>query len=86
MTIQEVKDLNGRTPKIGDHIALAVGWTTNNAYLNIARITQIIETEKTVKLILETEKTGLYYGETHWTDRKSAIAFPSSHCKFLILD
>jgi hypothetical protein len=90
MTKNEVFDINGVNPEVGDKIAYAVGWTTNNAYINVAVITKIVETEKTVKLELETKKTGLYAEgdntDTYGLKRNSTLGFPSTHCKFIILE
>ena len=90
MTKKEVFDINGINPEVGDKIAYAVGWTTNNAYINVAVITKIVESEKTVKLELETQKTGLYAEggniDSYGLKRKSALQFPSTHCKFIILE
>lgn len=90
MTKNEVFDINGINPEVGDKIAYAVGWTTNNAYINVAVITKIVETEKTVKLELETQKTGLNSKgdniDSYGLVRNTALKFPSTHCKFIILE
>lgn len=90
MTKNEIFDINGVAPDVGDKIAYAVGWTTNNAYLNVAVITKIVETEKTVKLELEIQKTGLYSKGDNvdsWGLRRNpALQFPANHCKFIILE
>ena len=36
MTKEEIYDINGKPPKVGDTIAYSVGWGTGNAYINIA--------------------------------------------------
>jgi len=90
MTKNEVFDINGINPEVGDKIAYAVGWTTNNAYINVAVITKIVETEKTVKLCLKIQKTGLNGKDdkesSYGLERNSALQFPSIHCKFIILE
>lgn len=86
MTKEEILDINGKNPKVGDRIALAVGWGTNNAYLNICTIKEIVEHPKTVEVKLTTELTGLYNRladiRYEW---KPVIKFPMEHCKFIIL-
>ena len=90
MTKNEVFDINGVNPEVGDKMAYAVGWTTNNAYINVAIISDIVETEKTVKLCLKIQKTGLNgKGDkegSYGLVRNSALQFPSTHCKFIILE
>lgn len=87
MTKEEVFDINGVNPKIGDTIAVARGWTTNNAYLDIAVIDDIVETPKTVTLKLHTIHCGLYgvnkENSEYYT--KYNIKFPMEHCKFIII-
>ena len=86
MKKEEVFDINGKNPKVGDRIALAVGWTTNNAYLNVCVIDEIIEKPITVEMRLSIERTGLWNELTEFTwNRKKVIKFPMSHCKFIIL-
>ena len=46
MKAEEVFDINGKNPKVGSKIAIARGWTTNNAYLDIATVDEIVETPK----------------------------------------
>ncbi len=86
MKKEEITDINGKNPKVGDRIALAVGWTTNNAYLNICIIDEIIEKPKTVEIRLSIERTGLWnkLADVTW-NRNNVIKFPMSHCKFIIL-
>ena len=88
MTKNEVFDINGVNPEVGDKIAYAVGWTTNNAYINVAVITDIIETEKTVKLGLNIQKSGLWGNKNnlYGLERNSVLGFPARHCKFIILE
>lgn len=87
MTREEIFDINGKNPKVGDKIALAVGWGTDNAYLNICTIKEIVEHPKTVEVKLTTELTGLYnrLAEEGGYDWKPVIKFPMTHCKFIIL-
>ena len=86
MTKEEIFDINGKNPKVGDRIALAVGWGTNNAYLNICTISEIIEHPKTVEVKLTTELTGLYNRLSDIVyERKPTIKFPMEHCKIIIL-
>ncbi|WP_296865149.1 hypothetical protein [uncultured Methanobrevibacter sp.] len=87
MTKEEVFDINGKTPNVGDKIVIARGWTTNNAYLDISVIDEIIETQKTVTLKLHAIKTGLWgtkYADGKYLEKYN-IKFPMVHCKFLIL-
>ena len=86
MTKEEVFDINGKSPKVGDKVALSVGYTTNNSYIDIAVIDEIIERDKTVKLNF----TVLKYGWNYTLDvpeyaKHVSIQFPMSHCKFVIL-
>ena len=88
MKAEEVFDINGKSPKIGSKIAIARGWTTNNAYLDIATVDEIVETPKTVTLKLHAEKTGLW-GARETTGKsleKYNIKFPMEHSKFIILN
>lgn len=86
MTKEEVFDINGKSPKVGDKIALSIGYTTNNSYLDIATIDEIIERDKTVKLNLTVQKLGKNYRiEVPEYEKHVSIQFPMSHCKFVIL-
>lgn len=87
MTKEEVFDINGKSPKVGSKLAIARGWTTNNAYLDIAIVDEIVETPKTVTLKLHAEKTGLW-GARQATGKnyeKYNIKFPMEHSKFIII-
>lgn len=86
MKKEEIFDINGKNPKVGDKIAYASGWTTNNAYLDICTIDKIIEHNKTVDVHLNIERTGLWgQMEDFKGNRNFVIRFPMSHCKFMII-
>ena len=85
MKREEIKDLNGISPNVGDKVALAAGWMTNNAYINIATVEDFVESPKTVKMLLNIEKSGLGGYSDYGYERKTTLVFPSKHCKFLIL-
>lgn len=85
MTKDEILDINGKTPQVGDTIALATGWATENSYLNIAVVDGFEERPKTVKMNITINKSGLKHGDYGYT-RKTTLQFPMKHCKFLILN
>ena len=87
MTINEVYDLNGKTPKIGDKIVMSDGWTTGNSYVMTGTIKEIIEKPKTLKIVVTVEKSGLYgYCEYKpYVEPEKTIGFPSDHIKFVII-
>ena len=85
MTKEDIHDLNGKTPSIGDTIAVSVGWMTNDSYMAIATVDSFTETPKTVTMNFSIYKSGLGgYGD-YGNIRKSSLRFPSKHTKFIIL-
>lgn len=84
MTKEEIYDINGKQPKVGDTIAYSVGWGTGNAYINIATIESFEERPNTVKMNLTILKTGLDWGD-YGFERKTSLQFPVRHCKFVII-
>ena len=88
MTREDIFDLNGKTPKVGDKIVMSEGWTTSNSYVSIATIKEFIEKPKTLKMVVTLEKSGLWGysgGPYGGMDKEKTIGFPSEHIKFVIL-
>lgn len=53
MKVEETKDFNGITPKVGDTIAIIVPTSTRAGALKKARITSFRECQKMVKMFIE---------------------------------
>lgn len=53
MKVEETKDFNGITPKIGDIIAVTVPSSVNTGGLKKARVTSFKECQRTVKMFIE---------------------------------
>lgn len=53
MTINETKDFNGVTPKVGDIIAVIVPTSTRAGVLKKARVTSFKECQRMVKMFIE---------------------------------
>lgn len=53
MTVEETKDFNGVTPKVGDIIAVIVPTSTRAGALKKARVTSFKECQKMVKMFIE---------------------------------
>jgi len=87
MTINDIYDLNGKTPKIGDKIVMSDGWTTGNSFVMIGVVKEFIEKPKTLKMIITVEKSGLYgyRPSTQYVEYEKTIGFPSDHIKFVII-
>jgi len=95
MTVNDIYDLNGKTPKIGDKIVMSDGWTTGDSYVMTGTIKEFIEKPKTLKMVITIEKSmlitieksGLYeYCERmSYVENKKTISFPSDHIKFVIV-
>jgi hypothetical protein len=85
MNKEDIQDLNGKTPSIGDTIAVSVGWMSNDSYIAIATVDSFTETPKTVTMNFSISKSGLGGYEDYGTIRKSSLRFPSKHTKFIIL-
>ena len=88
--MREIVDINGKSLKVGDRVAVAIGWTTNNAYLSLARVDEMKETKSMTKVVLTIEESGLWrydHDHTYNVDkgRQITIGFPMSHCKIMIL-
>lgn len=88
MTVNDIYDLNGKTPKIGDKIVISDGWTTGNSYVMTGIVKEFIEKPKTLKMVIAIEKSGLYgYREYKpYVENEKAIGFPSDHIKFVIIN
>lgn len=87
MTSNDIYDLNGRTPKIGDKIVMSDGWTTGNSFVMTGIVKEFIEKPKTLKMVVTIEKSGLYgYCEYKpYIENEKTIGFPSDHIKFVIV-
>jgi hypothetical protein len=87
MTVNDIYDLNGRTPKIGDKIVMSDGWTTGNSFVMTGVVKEFIEKPKTLKMIITVEKSGLYgyRPNTRYVEYEKTIGFPSDHIKFVII-
>lgn len=87
MTVNDIYDLNGRTPKIGDKIVMSDGWTTGNSFVMTGIVKEFIEKPKTLKMVVTIEKSGLYgYCECMpYVENEKTIGFPSDHIKFVIV-
>ena len=87
MTSNDVYDLNGRTPKIGDKIVMSDGWTTGNSFIMTGIVKGFIEKPKTLKMVVTIEKSGLYGYCEHkpYVENEKTIGFPSDHIKFVIV-
>lgn len=88
MTSNDIYDLNGKTPKIGDKIVMSDGWTTGNSFVMTGIIKEFIEKPNTLKMVVTIEKSGLYgYCErqSYWVEKEKTIGFPSDHIKFVIV-
>lgn len=53
MTVEETKDFNGVTPKVGDIIAVIVPTSTRAGALKKARVTSFKECQRMVKMFIE---------------------------------
>jgi hypothetical protein len=53
MTVNETKDFNGVTPKVGDIIAVIVPTSTRAGTLKKARVTSFKECQRMVKMFIE---------------------------------
>ena len=53
MKVEETKDFNGITPKVGDIIAIIVPTSTRAGALKKARVTSFKECQKMVKMFIE---------------------------------
>ena len=87
MTVNDIYDLNGRTPKIGDKIVMSDGWTTGNSFVITGVVKEFIEKPKTLKMVITIEKSGLYgyRPSTRYVEYEKTIGFPSDHIKFVII-
>lgn len=87
MTNNDIYDLNGKTPKIGDKIVISDGWTTGNSYVMSGTVKEFIEKPKTLKMVVAIEKSGLYgyYKRLPYIENEKTIGFPSEHIKFVII-
>ena len=87
MTVNDIYDLNGRIPKIGDKIVMSDGWTTGNSFVMTGIVKEFIEKPKTLKMIITVEKSGLYgyRPSTRYVEYEKTIGFPSDHIKFVII-
>lgn len=87
MISNDIYDLNGRTPKIGDKIVMSDGWTTGNSFVMTGIVKEFIEKPKTLKMVVTIEKSGLYgYCEYKpYIENEKTIGFPSDHIKFVIV-
>lgn len=87
MTINDIYDLNGKTPKIGDRIVMSDGWTTSNSFVMTGVVKEFIEKPKTLKMVVTIEKSGLYgyLDRKTYVEKEKTIGFPSDHIKFVIV-
>ena len=87
MTINDIYDLNGKTPKIGDRIVMSDGWTTSNSFVMTGVVKEFIEKPKTLKMVVTIEKSGLYgyLDRKPYVEKEKTIGFPSDHIKFVIV-
>ena len=87
MTNNDIYDLNGKTPKIGDKIVMSDGWATGNSYVMSGTVKEFIEKPKTLKMVVAIEKSGLYgyYKRLPYVENEKTIGFPSEHVKFVII-
>ena len=87
MTVNDIYDLNGKIPKIGDKIVMSDGWTTDNSFVMTGIVKEFIEKSKTLKMVVAIEKSGLYgYCECMpYIENEKTIGFPSDHIKFVIV-
>ena len=46
MTVNDIYDLNGRIPKIGDKIVMSDGWTTGNSFVMTGIVKEFIENQR----------------------------------------
>ena len=87
MTKEDIFDIQGNKPKVGDKIAFSEGWTTSNSYINTGTVKEFIEKPNTLKMVITMEKSGLwgYRGGSKYIEKEKTIGFPSEHIKFVIL-